>query len=271
LTGADLTRRAVAQALKFGAEILTPQDVAGVRLDGDYRVTTLADGSEVSSRVLLIASGVTYRKLDIPGAEELTGAGIYYGAAITEAISCRDEDVYVVGGGNSAGQGAMYLSQFAKNVTILVRGNGLEESMSRYLIDQISEAPNISVMTHTTIVAAAGAGHLERVTLSCGGEQRQVPAASLFIFIGAMPRTDWIGGAVQRDEFGFVLTGPDLREENGKPVGWTLDRDPYLLETSVPGIFAAGDVRHQSVKRVASAVGEGSIAVQFTHRYLAGE
>jgi thioredoxin reductase (NADPH) len=269
LTGADLARRAVAQARKFGAELLTPQEVHGVRTQGPYRVLTLGDGSEVSSRVLLVATGVEYRKLDVPGAEALTGRGVYYGAALTEALSCRDEDIYLVGGGNSAGQAAVYFAQYARSVTVLVRGEGLAESMSQYLIDQIHAIPNITVLTRTRVGAVEGEEHLERITLACDAETRMVPATSLFIFIGAVPRTEWLGDLVERDEFGFILTGPDLPRADGRVSGWPLARDPYLLETNVPGILCAGDVRHQSVKRVASAVGEGAIAVQFTHRYLA--
>jgi thioredoxin reductase (NADPH) len=268
LTGADLARRAVAQARKFGAELLAPQEVRGVRSKGPYHVLTLGDGSEVSSRVLLVATGVQYRKLDVPGAADLTGRGVYYGAALTEALACQGEDVYMVGGGNSAGQAAVYFAQYARRVTILVRGEGLGESMSQYLIDQIRAVPNIDVLTRTGVAAVEGGQHLERLTLSCGETTRTVAATSLFVFIGALPRTEWIGTLVERDEFGFLLTGPDLPRVDGRVKGWPLDRDPYLLETNVPGILCAGDVRHQSVKRVASAVGEGSIAVQFTHRYL---
>ncbi|MGH7718630.1 MAG: FAD-dependent oxidoreductase [Gemmatimonadaceae bacterium] len=268
LTGADLTRRAVAQAKKFGAEILAPQEVSRLQMDGPYRVLNLADGNEVSTRVLLVATGVSYRKLDVPGIEKLTGAGVYYGASLSEAVTCRDEDIFIVGGGNSAGQAAMYFAQYARQVTMLVRGSGLTESMSQYLIDQIGATENISVMRRTWVSEVSGDRHLETITLTCGEERTTVPASSLFIFIGATPRTDWLSGLVQRDEFGFILTGPDLPRDGARPRGWPLDRDPFLLETSVPGIFCAGDVRHQSIKRVASAVGEGAIAVQFTHRYL---
>jgi thioredoxin reductase (NADPH) len=282
LTGADLTRRAVTQARRFGTEILTPQEVRGVRVDGGYKVLTMGDGSEVSSKVVLVATGVSYRRLDVPGADALTGRGVYYGAAMTEALSCADEDVYIVGGGNSAGQAAMYFARYARAVYILVRGPGLAETMSQYLIDQIADTPNITVQPRTQVAAARGDGHLEELVLRCAdGSERTAGATSLFVFIGAAPRTEWLEGVVQRDQHGFLLTGPDLKREpppdaavaDGRAEwripGWPLDRDPYLLETNVPGLLAAGDVRHQSVKRVASAVGEGAIAVQFTHRYLA--
>jgi thioredoxin reductase (NADPH) len=269
LTGADLTRRAVAQARKFGVEMLTPQEACGLRVDGQYRVLTLSDGSEVSTRALLIASGVSYRSLDVPGAAALTGAGVYYGAALTEAISCSDEEVLIIGGGNSAGQAALFFARYAKGVTVLVRGNALGDGMSQYLVDQVKGTPNVTVLTRTRVTAVHGDERLRSVTVACGSEERELEAASLFIFIGAEPRTNWVADVVQRDEHGFILTGSDLQQENGRPRGWTLARDPFLLETNIPGVFCAGDVRYQSVKRVASAVGEGSIAVQFTHRYLA--
>jgi thioredoxin reductase (NADPH) len=269
LTGADLTRRAVAQARKFGAEILTPLEAAAVRTQGPFRVLTLSDGSEVSCSVLLVTTGVDYRRLDVPGADALTGAGIYYGAAMTEALSCRNEDVYLIGGGNAAGQAAMYFARYARQVTLLCRGRSLEASMSRYLVDQLGRIDNVHVLTQTRVTEVRGSGRLEEITITTGGNRkRTLPATSMFVFIGAAPRTEWLGDAVLRDEHGFVLTGPDLPRRNGRPRGWPLEREPYLLETSMPGIFAAGDVRHQSVKRVASAVGEGSIAVQFTHRFL---
>jgi len=270
LSGADLTRRGVAQARKFGAEILNPQEVKKVRIEGQYRVLTLGDGSEISARVVVVATGVSYRMLDIPGAEALTGAGMYYGASTAEAINCRDEDVYIVGGGNSAGQAAMFFAQFARQVTILVRGGGLGATMSQYLVDQIAATPNIRVEPRTQVVSVTGNDHLECITVECADQQRQVRQTnSLFVFIGAAPRTDFLGDTVMRDKNGFIMTGPDLIVDGKRPPGWPLDRDPFLLEASVPGIFCAGDVRHQSIKRVASAVGEGSIAVQFTHQYLA--
>jgi thioredoxin reductase (NADPH) len=272
LSGADLTRRAVMQARKFGAEILAPQSVAGVRVDGPYRQVILADGSEIACHALLIASGVSYRKLDVPGCDELSGRGVYYGAAATEAAAYRGEDVYVVGGGNSAGQAAMYFSNYARQVSIVVRGAGLAATMSQYLVDQIGETPNIRILPHTTVDEIVGHDHLEKLTLrnTETGECEQAEAAGLFIFIGAAPRTEWLEGVVARDRNGFILTGPDLpADARGRPRGWQLERDPFLMEASVPGIFVAGDVRANSVKRVASGVGEGAIAVQFIHRYLA--
>ncbi|MGJ3250835.1 MAG: FAD-dependent oxidoreductase [Elainellaceae cyanobacterium] len=270
LSGSDLARRAVTQAKRFGVEILSPQEVTGVRIQDPYRIATLADGSEISCHALMIATGVSYRKLNVPGMETLQGAGVYYGAAQAEAIACRDEDVYVIGGANSAGQAAMYFSKYARTVTMLIRSGSLTKSMSQYLIDQIEATDTIFVKTHTTVVGVTGENNLESLTLlnSETGETTTVPATSLFIFIGAAPRTDWLADLVERDERGFILAGPDLMRDRPRPKGWNRDRAPFLLETNVPGIFVAGDVRHQSVKRVASGVGEGSIAVQFVHRYL---
>lgn len=271
LSGGDLARRAVAQARRFGVEILSPQEVTGLRVADPYRYVTLADGAEVSCHALLIATGVQYRRLEVPGVAELTGAGIYYGAALTEAFSCTGDDVYIVGGANSAGQAAMYFSRFARTVTILVRGASLEEGMSQYLIDEIADQPNISVRTRTEVIAAQGEGHLQALTLlnNATNEQETIPATALFIFIGAAPRTAWLAGVVERDDYGFILSGPDLTRDGDRPRGWQLARAPFLLETSVPGIFVAGDVRHRSVKRVASSVGEGAMAVMFIHQYLA--
>jgi thioredoxin reductase (NADPH) len=271
LSGSDLARRAVTQARRFGVEILTPQEVKGVRLQDPYRVLQLADGSEISCHALLVATGVSYRWLNVPGADKLTGAGVYYGAAMTEAIACTNEEVYLVGGANSAGQAAMHFSKYASKVTMLVRGESLATSMSQYLIDQIAATENIQVCTSCSVVEVKGDEHLEAIVIAHAktGETETVPARSLFIFIGASPKTDWLDGVVERDAQGFILTGPDLILNGKSPRGWNLERSPFLLEASVPGIFAAGDVRSGSIKRVASGVGEGAIGVQFIHRYLA--
>jgi thioredoxin reductase (NADPH) len=270
LTGADLTRRAVAQARRFGVEIVSPQEATALRVDGPYRYLRLNDGTELSCHAMLLATGVQWRKLDVPGIDRLHGAGVYYGGTATEAISCRDEDVYVIGGANSAGQAAMFFSQYARRVVMLVRGDSLAATMSQYLIDQIGAAPNIHVEYRTRVVEVHGDNHLEAISLMCdlSGEVNRVPAIALFIFIGAEPRTAWLDGVVERNERGFILTGPDLLRFGKKLKGWTLERDPGLLETNVPGVFAVGDVRYGSVKRVASGVGEGSVAVQFVHQYL---
>lgn len=271
LSGADLARRAVTQARRFGVEILSPQEVTSARVDGPYRILHMADDSEISCHVLIIATGVQWRKLDVPGMDRLTGAGVYYGSGSTEAISCKGETVYIVGGANSAGQAAMNFAQYAERVVMLVRGEGLSATMSQYLIDQIEATPNIQVESRSRVTAVDGAERLESITIRCerSAEDRTVPASSLFIFIGAEPRTNWLDGVVVRDERGFLLTGPDLKRENGRYRDWSLDRDPMLLETSVPGVFAVGDVRHGSIKRVASGVGEGAVAVAFVHQYLA--
>ena len=270
LSGGDLARRAVDQARRFEVEILTPQEVSAVRAEDPYRIVTLADGTEISCYAMIITTGVSYRKLNAPGVERLTGRGIYYGAAQTEALSCKDEDVYIVGGANSAGQAAMFFSSHARKLFILHRGDDLRKSMSDYLVRQIEARDDIEVLLDTNVVAVEGEDHLERITAknTRTGETETVPAHSLFIFIGAVPTTDWLDGVVERDERGFLLSGPDLMQGGKRPEGWRPDRDPFLLETSVPGIFVAGDVRHGSVKRCASAVGEGSIAVQFVHQYM---
>jgi len=270
LSGGDLARRAVAQARRFGVEILAPQEAQAVRVEGPSRMVKLADGSELGCQVLLLAMGVSYRKLDVPGAERLQGRGVYYGSAMTEAMACQGEDVYIIGGANSAGQAAMYFSKYARRVVMLVRGTSLSATMSQYLIDQIKQTANIQVETRARVAEVHGDARLEAISIHCGdsGRTEKVPASSLFVFIGAEPNTDWLQGIVERDERGFILTGKDLMRDGKRPQGWPLDRDPYLPETSVPGIFAVGDVRHGSVKRVASGVGEGSIAVQFIHQYL---
>ncbi len=270
LSGADLARRAVAQAQRFGVEILS-QEATKLRVQDQYRILTLGDGSEVSCHALLIATGVSWRKMNIPGEDKLAGAGVYYGAAMTEALSCQDDDVFLIGGANSAGQAALHFAKYARCVTLLVRGDSLEKGMSQYLVDEIKEQPNIRVSLHSAVTVVDGEAHLETITIahSDSGETEVVAARSLFIFIGASPRTDWLDGIVQRDKYGFILAGPSLMNGGKRPVGWPLDRDPFLLETSVPGIFVAGDVMHDSVKRVASAVGGGAIAVMFVHQYLA--
>ena len=269
LSGADLTRRAVTQARKFGAELISPQGVQKIELKDTYKLLTLDDGSCLNCHALVLTLGVSYRKLPIPGLDGLTGRGVYYGSSISEATACQDEDVYIIGAGNSAGQAAMYLANFARRVNLLVRGADLESKMSQYLVDQIRATENINVRLETEVTGVRGTDRLEGLTLECGGQEREVDTSALFIFIGASPQTDWLGDFVRRDARGFVCTGPDLKEDGAWPTSWTLEREPLLLETSVPGIFAAGDVRSGSVKRVASAVGEGSIAVQFVHQYLA--
>jgi thioredoxin reductase (NADPH) len=270
LSGGDLARRAVDQARRFEVEILTPQEVSSVRAEDPYRIVTLTDGTEISCYALIITTGASYRKLEAPGVERLTGRGIYYGAAPTEAFACKGDDVYIVGGANSAGQAAMFFSKQARKVFVLYRGDDLRKSMSDYLVRQLKEQDNIEVLFNTNAAGVEGEEHLERLTVenSATGETRTVPAHSMFIFIGAAPKTEWLDGIVERDERGFILSGPDLMQDGKRPKGWVLDRDPYLLETSVSGIFVAGDVRHGSIKRCASAVGEGSIAVQFIHQYM---
>ena len=266
--GEDLARRALIQATRFGAEMLT-QKATGIRTENNYNIVQLADGREVSCHACLIAVGVYYRRLTTPGVERLTGAGVYYGAAMTEAQACKDENVFIVGGANSAGQAAMYFSKYAKKVTMLVRADSLKNSMSKYLIDQIAGTSNIEVKTRCQVVEALGESRLSCLRV-CGPDQEEtVPASGLFIFIGAAPNTDWLPDTIMRDANGFLLSGSDLKVDGKMPKNWNQPREPYLLETSVPGIFVAGDVRHGSVKRVASAVGEGSISVQFIHQYLA--
>ena len=270
VSGAQLTLRARMQAQKFGAELLTTREVVGLDVKGSARGIRFADGGTLGAHSIILATGVTYRQLSAPGLEELTGRGVYYGSALTEASACIDQDVYIVGGANSAGQAAVYLSRHAKSVTLLVRGPSLERSMSYYLIQQCDAIGNLNVRTCTEVIRADGDGHLEQLTLrnTADGSTETVDAGMLFVFIGAAPLTDWLDGVVVRDDHGFVVAGPDLSVSGEKPPGWQLDRAPYHLETSVPGVFVAGDARAESAKRVASAVGEGAMAVMLVHRYL---
>jgi len=270
VSGAQLTDRARRQAVKFGAEIVTTREVVGIEANGSARTVRFADGDAVDAHAVILATGVSYRQLSAPGLEELSGRGVFYGSTMSEAANCADEDVYIVGAANSAGQAAVYFSRHARSVTMLVRGSSLEASMSYYLVQQIASIDNIHVRTCTEVAEAHGDEHLEKLTLrdNSAGKTEIVDAQWLFIFIGAAPRTEWLDGFVVRDDHGFVVSGPDLPAENGQPKGWTADRAPYHLETSVPGVFVAGDARSESAKRVASAVGEGAMAVMFVHRYM---
>ncbi len=266
LSGSDLARRATDQARRLGAELLTVRDAVGLLVEGSGRIVQLSGGASLSANCVLVASGVSYNQLSAPGFDEYSGAGIYYGAAITEARSCADQHVVVIGGANSAGQAAVYFSGYAARVTMLVRGDSLAKSMSHYLIEQIAAIENIEVRTRAQAVAAEGEdGRLRRLVIRSADGERAEDVDACFVFIGAAPRTDWLEGVVARDERGFILAGPDAKGPD-----WPLPRDPYVLETSVPGVFVAGDVRARSIKRVASAVGEGSMAVSLIHEYLAG-
>ena len=264
LSGSDLARRATDQARRLGAELLTVQEAVGLRAEGAARLVQLSGGSALSASCVIVASGVSYRQLTTPGFPELTGAGVYYGAAMTEARGCADQHVVVIGGANSAGQAAVYFSGYAANVTMLVRGPSLEKSMSHYLIEQITAQPNIEVRTGSSALAAENEdGRLRRLRVSGPGGEETLAVDACFVFIGASPRTDWLDGVLARDERGFILAGRDAQAN-----GWLLQREPYVLETTVPGVFVAGDVRARSIKRVASAVGEGSMAVSLIHEYL---
>ncbi len=269
LSGGDLARRGLAQARRLGAEILSPDEVTGIRRADPYRVVSLAAAGDVSCQTVVVATGVSYRQLELDGAAELAGAGIYYGAATTEAVLYRDKVVGVVGGGNSAGQAAVYLSRFAARVVVLVRTPTLS-GMSQYLIEQMAAIPNLEVRHEVSVTAVRGDGHLASVTITTSGGEEELELAAIFVFIGQQPRTEWLEGTIVRDPGGFVVTGGALLEGGKPPAGWGLARDPFLLESSLPGVFVAGDVRHRSIKRIASAVGEGAMAVQFVHQYLAG-
>ncbi|HEY0351620.1 MAG TPA: NAD(P)/FAD-dependent oxidoreductase, partial [Gemmatimonadales bacterium] len=269
MSGSDLARRTVEQAERFGVEILVMRRAVGLREDGQTRVIALDNGAALHARVVLLTLGVSFRWLDLPGCAPLVGAGIYYGAATAEASACRGQDVYILGGGNSAGQAALLLSQFARRVIILTPEDTIEETMSRYLVDRLRRLPNVEVRTNTTVAGVDGRERLEEITLQNvkTGRQERVPCQGLFVFIGATPRTEWLDQVVRRDEQGFILSGADVRCDLRQWPEWPLEREPYRLETSMPGVFVAGDVRKGSVKRLTAAVGEGAMAIQFIHQY----
>ena len=270
ISGADLAQRASAQARRFGAELLTAQEVVGIRREDPYRIVLLADGKEISGYTVILTTGMSVRMLEVPGIEQLLGRGVYYGAALSEAASYRGRDVCIIGGANSAGQGALFFSQYARRVTIVVRKSGLSPAMSHYLVERINATKNIDVVTQAEVASVQGNGCLQNIVLRNieSAEERTLDAEAMFIFIGTAPRTEMVAGLLERNDKGFLLTGPDLPRSNGKPRGWMLDRDPFMFETNVPGIFAAGDVRGGANRRVAAAVGEGSAAIYSIHKYL---
>jgi thioredoxin reductase (NADPH) len=270
VSGSQLADRARRQALKFGAELLSTREVVELEVAGSTRIVHFGDGTSIAGHAVVLATGVSYRRLDVDGLGDLTGRGVFYGSAATEAPACKGDEVYIVGGANSAGQAAVHFARFARRVHVLIRAGDLTRSMSRYLIDQLANIENIEIHPYTEVVGGSGEGHLERLTLRDvrTGEESTVDTTWLFIFIGAQPRTDWLDKVIARDDHGFVRTGTDLLVEGRRPAGWRPARDPYHLESSVPGVFAAGDVRSESVKRVASAVGEGAMAVSLIHLYL---
>jgi thioredoxin reductase (NADPH) len=270
VTGADLAGRAVAQARRFGAELLSAHKVVGLRREDPYRIVVLDDGTELTAFTVVLATGMSARMLEVPGLAQLQGVGVYYGAAMTEAARYRAKDVCVVGGANSAGQGALFFSRYARRVTMLVRAPDLQPTMSRYLVDRIRSAPNIDVINGVEVQSVTGNGSLESIAVKSpeSGQTRTIAAAAMFIFIGVKPHTEEFAGILERDEAGFLLTGAELPQEHGRPRGWTLERPPFMFETSIPGVFAAGDVRAGANRRVAAAVGEGSAAIHSVHRYL---
>jgi thioredoxin reductase (NADPH) len=270
ITGADLAARASAQARRFGAEILTAQEAVEVRREDPYRIVRLADGKEISAYVVVLTTGMAVRTLDIPGIESLLGCGVYYGAALSEAVGYRGHDVCIIGGANSAGQGALFFSRYARQVTIVVRAAGLSTAMSHYLVERINMTENIRVITRAEVIAACGDGRLEQIVLRNldTAEQCRVDTSAMFIYIGTAPHAEFVAGLLERNDKGHIITGPDLLKGSARPRGWTLERDPLMFETNVPGIFAAGDVRAGANRRVAAAVGEGSAAVFSIHRYL---
>jgi thioredoxin reductase (NADPH) len=270
ISGAELTRRAMTQTLRFGTEVLTPKEVKNIRMQDGYKIIEMTDGTEIHSKSIVIATGVEYQKLDIPGLDKFTGAGVYYGSASVEAHACKDESIYIVGGGNSACQAAMHISKFAKEVNILIRRDAIKNTAANYLAENISNTPNIHVLPHTEVIKAMGNEKLEEIILknSDTGEEKTVPAKALFIYIGAKPGTNWLNNFIQTDDKGFIITGNELMKQNSFHKFWKLEREPFIPETSVPGIFATGDVRFTALAGISSAVGEGAMAIRFVRKYL---